>query len=198
MKLNKKLIFTILAVCMCFCIFTKDASAHNIGVDGSGNVFVKSGNSILKLDASSGALLRTYTGGGTLSNITSMAIDSTGNIFLSEKTTDVDGKIVKVDAANDTVTTKITMTNMYLYNSTADIDIDSSGNMLYAYENNGSVNKFNVSTGADIASYVANRNLNPPFGHLVSNVSGSKFYAYELSYCTEGFGIYGELLINTA
>ena len=201
MNLHKTYIFTLFFLSLFFCISTKNVSAHNIGVDGSGNVFVKSGNSILKLDATSGALLRTYTGGGTLSNITSMAIDSTGNIFLSEKTTGVDGKIVKVNATTDTVTNLSVSigSNMYLNNSTADINIDSTGNMFYACNNCGSVNKFNLSASVDVASYVGGVGyLSGPFGHLVSNISGSKFYVNDFNYCGEGGGVSGEFLINTA
>ena len=197
MNLHKTYIFTLFFLSLFFCISTKNVSAHNIGVDGSGNVFVKSGNSILKLDATSGALLRTYTGGGTLSNITSMAIDSTGNIFLSEKTTGVDGKIVKVNATTDTVTNLSVSigSNMYLNNSTADINIDSTGNMFYACNNCGSVNKFNLSASVDVASYVGGVGyLSGPFGHLVSNISGSKFYVNDFNYCGEGGGVSGEFL----
>jgi len=91
-------------------------SAGDIALDGAGNLYIASGNVVRKIDGVTG-IISTVAGGGTntvqagmpattanLGNITSLAVDSAGNLYLSESAYFPESALViKVDAAAGTI-----------------------------------------------------------------------------------------------
>ena len=142
---------------------------NGLAVDKEGNVFITDSNKIWKVTASSGIITKVagtdsfgYSGDGgqaTTANLyrpTSVALDTSGNIYIADSTNDLIRKVTVSTGVITTVAGKGYIRGYYSENAAAtstplnnpqDVAVDASGNIFIADTGNRIIRKVTASTG---------------------------------------------------
>ena len=142
---------------------------NGLAVDKEGNIFITDFNKIWKVTASSGIITKVagtggkgYSGDGgqaTTANLyrpTSVALDTSGNIYIADSTNDLIRKVTVSTGVITTVAGKGYIRGYYSENAAAtstplndpkDVAVDASGNIFIADTGNRLIRKVTASTG---------------------------------------------------